>query len=87
MKLYNIDNAEGFFKRVLRCSGDVYGVDAVGRRTDLKKMAEYCIHSGAAKSLRGIDEIDVRVEKDSDAMDMMRFAMEMNRPDRRPLSA
>ena len=79
MKVYNISNARSFFERVLKCTGSVYSLDASGNRTNLKDMAEYCIDSGMAGQMRGIDEMDLSFERDEDLMSLMRFAMQMGR--------
>lgn len=82
MKLFNIDNAERFFERVLRCQGDVYCVEADGRRSDLKRVAEYCMRSGMAAHMTGIDEIDLQVDRDTDVVFLMNYASQMTIRDR-----
>ena len=77
MKLFNIDDAARFFDRVLRCQGDVYFVEDDGRRSDLKRVAEYCIRSGMAAHMKGIDEIQLQVERESDVVFLMNYACQM----------
>jgi len=78
MKIFNIKDGERFFERVLSCTGAVYVTDRAGRTSDLKQMAEYFIASGMAAQMKGIDEMNLRVEKKEDMISLMRFAMQMD---------
>lgn len=79
MKFFGISNTGEFFDRVLRCKGEVHVIEADGTEKDLKQMAEYMTRNGLASNLRGISEIDLRIQKPSDIDVLFSYAMEMGR--------
>ena len=79
MKFFNIQNTEEFLRRVQSCSGEVHSIEADGREKDLKRAAEYLIHSGMAARMKDIDEINLIIEKPADMAILMNYAMGMRR--------
>lgn len=79
MKLFNIPNAERFLRKVMACSGSARFIEADGKVSDLKAMAQSLIQSGMASRIGGIDEIDLSLEDHADAIMLMNYAAEMNR--------
>ena len=78
MKLYDIPSAGRFLRKIAGCKGEVRCAKPDGEITDLKSMARFLIQSGMADQLGGIREIDVRLEDQSDAVMLMKFAAQMN---------
>ena len=78
MKLYNIPSAGKFLRKIAACKGEARCVQPDGKVTDLKAMSQFLIRSGMADQLDGIREIDVRLEDQSDAVMLMRYAAQMN---------
>ena len=79
MKFFNIQNTEEFLERVQRCSGKIRSVDEDGTVKDLKETAEYLIRTGLAKRMKAIDEIDLRIEDNSDMDILFSYALGMGR--------
>lgn len=79
MKFFNIPNTEEFLRRVQGCCGEVHSIEADGKEKDLKGTAEYLINSGIAAQMKGIDEINLIIEKPADMDFLFSYALGMGR--------
>ena len=79
MKLFNIQNTKEFFEQVLHCDGEVHVLEVDGSERDLKAMAGYMIDEGLAERMAGIPEINLTIQKSSDANYLLGYAMGMGR--------
>ena len=79
MKFFNIQNTEEFLSRVQRCNGAVHSVEADGTVRDLKETAGYLIRTGLASQMKGIDEINLIIEKNTDMEILFSYALGMGR--------
>ena len=79
MKFFNIQNPQEFYESVLRCEGEIHEIDADGSERDLKAMAGYLIGSGRTEQMKGIAEINLRVQDPADMNALFAFALGMGR--------
>ena len=78
MKFFGISNTSEFFKRVLRCDGEIRVIEADGTEKDLKSMAEYMTKNGLAAQMKGFPEINLKIENPADMDILFSYAMEMS---------
>lgn len=80
MTFYHIPNTRRFLEKVLACGGEVRYLDNNGELRDLKAVSKALTDTGLERFMRPIDRIEVFVQRQEDAISLIRFMAGMAYP-------